>query len=88
MWHSAVLTYLSDMSTGISPLDDAEYRSGESLDHALWFHRPVRMDDWVLLDLVPLSASDGGGLYSGSIHDQSGRLAASLTQECLFRLSP
>jgi acyl-CoA thioesterase-2 len=84
-WHAAVLTYLSDMSTGISPLDDDEFRSGSSLDHALWFHRPVRMDDWVLMDLVPRTVADGRGWYTGSVHDRSGRLVASLTQECLFR---
>lgn len=85
VWHAAALTYLSDMSSGIGPLGDAEYRSGSSLDHALWFHRPVRMDDWVLLDLVPRTVSDGRGWYWGTVHDREGRLVASLTQEALFR---
>jgi acyl-CoA thioesterase-2 len=83
-WHAAALTYLSDMSSGIGPLGTAEYRSGSSLDHALWFHRPVRMDDWVLLDLVPRTVADGRGWYQGTVHDRRGTLVASLTQEALF----
>lgn len=83
--HACVLTYLSDISTGLVPMVTAHARPGPSLDHALWFHRPVRLDDWVLLDAVPGTAARGRGWYTGTVHDRHGLLAASLTQEQLFR---
>jgi acyl-CoA thioesterase-2 len=83
--HACVLTYLSDISTGLSAYHDDKSASGSSLDHAVWFHRKVRMDDWVLMDLVPHSISGGRGFYSGTIRSADGSLAASLAQEALFR---
>lgn len=83
--HSCVLTYLSDISSGLFPFESAAGRSSSSLDHALWFHRPVRLDDWVLLDLVPHTVARGRGWYTGSLLTRDGVLAASLTQEALFR---
>jgi acyl-CoA thioesterase-2 len=85
LWHAAVLTYLSDGLTGLAPLEDDEYRSGASLDHAVWFHRPARLDDWVLLDLEPGTAAGGRGWYTGTLHDRNGTPVASLAQENLFR---
>ena len=46
--HASVLTYLSDVSGGLAAWHDGRSHSGASLDHAVWFHRPVRLDDWVL----------------------------------------
>ena len=83
--HACVLTYLSDISTGLAPHHDESSASGASLDHALWFHRPVRLDEWVLMDLVPHSTARGRGFYSGTIRAADGTLGASLTQEALFR---
>ncbi|GGQ27022.1 acyl-CoA thioesterase-2 [Actinomadura coerulea] len=83
--HACVLTYLSDISSGLIALHDGAARSGSSLDHAVWFHRPVRMDDWVLMDLVPQTVAAGRGWYTGTIHAGDGVLVASLTQETLFR---
>ncbi|TQM11365.1 acyl-CoA thioesterase [Pseudonocardia kunmingensis] len=85
--HAGVLTYLSDISSGLSPLRAEAWgsRSGASLDHAVWFHRRIRMDDWVLLDLVPHTVAAGRGWYTGTVHSRDGVLGASLTQECLFR---
>ncbi len=83
--HASVLTYLSDIYTGLSPWHDATSGPGPTLDHAVWFHRPVRMDDWVLLDLVPRSVAAGRGWYMGTVHAPGGALIASLTQETLFR---
>ncbi len=57
--HACVLAYLSDIGTGLAKLDDDRPRGGPSLDHAVWFHRPARMDDWVLVDLVPGAAARG-----------------------------
>jgi acyl-CoA thioesterase-2 len=56
-----------------------------SLDHAMWFHRPGRCDDWVLVSAVPLSTSGSRGLILGSLHDRDGRHLASFTQEMLIR---
>ena len=83
--HACAFTYLSDISSGLFALENKHSRSGASLDHAVWFHRPVRMDDWALHDYVPHTASGGRGWYTGSVFDRSGQLVASLAQEALFR---
>lgn len=84
--HAAALTYLSDVGSGFSEAEIPGLpRGGPSLDHSLWFHHPLRLDEWVLLDMWPLKAGGGRGLYAGSIHDQAGRLGAMLTQETLLR---
>uniref|UniRef100_A0AAU1M2T5 Thioesterase family protein n=1 Tax=Streptomyces sp. NBC_00148 TaxID=2903626 RepID=A0AAU1M2T5_9ACTN len=83
--HACVLTYLSDISSGLHAIEDDDARASASLDHAVWFHRPVRMDDWTLTEVVPHSAAGGRGWYTGSVFDTSGRLVASFTQEALFR---
>lgn len=83
--HACVLTYLSDISSGLHAIEDDHARASASLDHAVWFHRPVRMDDWTLTEVVPHSAAGGRGWYTGSVFDTSGRLVASFAQEALFR---
>jgi acyl-CoA thioesterase-2 len=83
--HACVLTYLSDIGTGLSALPEDEASPGPTLDHALWFHRPARLDDWVLMDMVPRTVSGGRGWYTGSISTPDGVLAASFAQETLFR---
>jgi acyl-CoA thioesterase-2 len=83
--HASALTYLSDVSGGLAYWHEGTSHSGASLDHAVWFHRPVRLDDWVLMDVEPLTVAAGRGRYAGTIHTRDGRLVASLTQECLFR---
>ncbi|MFC4944271.1 acyl-CoA thioesterase [Pseudonocardia sp. GCM10023141] len=82
---SCVLAYISDMSNGLSPFHIDGWVSGSSLDHAVWFHRPIRVDDWVLIDLTPVTAGAGRGLYTGVIRDADGHRAASFAQESLFR---
>src|SRR4051794_12327013 len=64
---SCVLTYLSDIGTGLSALPDHEAAPGPSLDHAVWFHRPAQLDDWVLMDMRPVTISGGRGWYTGSV---------------------
>jgi acyl-CoA thioesterase-2 len=84
--HASVLTYLSDVGSGFA--DGAvpgAPRGGPTIDHALWFHHPIRLDDWVLLDTWPLKATGSRGLYAGSLRDRHGRLGALLNQEVLFR---
>ncbi|WP_236830908.1 acyl-CoA thioesterase II [Blastococcus sp. KM273128] len=83
--HACVLTYLSDIGTGLSALPEDEAAPGPSLDHAVWFHRHAPLDDWVLMDMVPRTVSGGRGWYTGSITTPGGLLAASFTQETLFR---
>ncbi|WP_289009437.1 acyl-CoA thioesterase domain-containing protein [uncultured Thermomonospora sp.] len=84
--HACVLTYLSDISTGLAAIEsDGPEMPGASLDHAVWFHRPVRMDEWVLMDLVPHTVAGGRGWYTGTLHTARGVLVASLAQEALFR---
>ncbi len=57
-----------------------------SLDHAMWFHRPVRIDDWLLYDCDSPSASGSRGLARGMIFNRSGKLVASTAQEGMIRV--
>ena len=57
-----------------------------SLNHAIWFHRPLRADEWLLFDCVSPSGAFGRGLVIARIYSRDGALVASATQECL--LSP
>jgi acyl-CoA thioesterase-2 len=57
-----------------------------SLDHAMWFHRPFRMDDWVLYDTSSPSASGARGLGMGYFFARDGRLLSTVVQEGLVRL--
>jgi acyl-CoA thioesterase-2 len=87
--HSAAIVYLSDMSTGFADIDVPGLpRGGSSLDHTVYFHRPTRADDWLFMALEPVSAAGARGVYRGSVHDRSGRLAATLVQENLMRPWP
>ena len=83
--HECALTYLSDMGTGFMKVPSDEPMGGPSLDHALWFHRPVRMDEWVLVDLEPV---DRGGRRARTTRARSttrtAMLVATLTQEHLM----
>lgn len=56
-----------------------------SLDHSMWFHRPFRVDEWLLLDMVSPSAGGGRGLTTGRFYDRSGALVASVAQEAMLR---
>jgi acyl-CoA thioesterase II len=86
--HACVLTYLSDIGTGLSALPDDQASPGPTLDHAVWFHRAARLDEWVLMDMLPRSVAGGRGWYTGSVFTRSGVLAASFVQETLFRPGP
>ena len=90
-YQAAVLAYLSDMTL----LDASLYPHGTSifdptlqaasLDHAMWFHRPVTFDDWLLYTQDSPSASGARGMTRGSIYTRSGTLIASVAQEGLIR---
>ena len=55
------------------------------LDPAIWFHRDLRMDDWLLYDKDSPSAAGGRGFNRGSVFNQDGILVASTAQEALIR---
>ena len=57
-----------------------------SLDHAIWFHHPVRVDEWLFYRTDSPAAQQGRGLARGSLFDRQGRLVASTAQEALMRL--
>ncbi len=89
--HACLLTYQSDsdlMSTSRlphMPIDRSRLQRA-SLDHALWFHRPVRVDEWLLYDLDSPSAAHARGYCRGEIYRTDGTLVASAMQECLMRM--
>jgi acyl-CoA thioesterase-2 len=58
---------------------------GASLDHAVWFHRPARADDWLLMDITCHSVVGARGLSFGHVFDPEGRHVASIAQEALLR---
>jgi acyl-CoA thioesterase-2 len=84
--HACVLAYLSDYGGGFVLVDvEGLPIGGPSIDHVLWFHEPVRVDDWILVDLHPERASDARGTYLGTLRSRDGKLAAVVGQECLLR---
>jgi acyl-CoA thioesterase-2 len=90
--HACVVAYASDMSLLDSVIlphrvswEDPRLMSA-SLDHAMWFHRPFRADEWMLYDQESPSAAGARGLARGSIFTRDGRLAVSVVQEGLVRL--
>ncbi|HUZ23859.1 MAG TPA: acyl-CoA thioesterase domain-containing protein [Streptosporangiaceae bacterium] len=83
--HACALAYLSDILTGVLPAEDGSARPGPSLDHAVWFHGAVDLNDWTLSDYHPRVSGHGRGWYTGSIFNSGGTLVASIAQETLFR---
>lgn len=87
--HLCVLAYLSDLSglTASARAIGLDWTSMQaaSLDHTVHFHRPLRLDRWVLVDMRPVSNSGNRGLVRNTIHDRDGVLGASVTQEALVR---
>lgn len=74
---------LHPKSTGEGWSDDVFM--GASLDHAVWFHRPVRTDRWVLIDVKSESLTGVRGLTIGRVFDDEGRHVATVAQEALLR---
>lgn len=87
--HSAAVSYMSDllmMNAIISCFDFSPWQdTGLSLDHSMWFHRPVRADEWLLFDCRSPIARGGRGISMGRIYDPTGDLAVSVVQEGLLR---
>ncbi len=84
--HACALVYVSDMFTGLASVPAiSEVGPVTSIDHAVWFYRRARLDEWVLMDLRPESTAGGRGMYTGRIFGQDGTLVAGIAQESLFR---
>lgn len=85
--HAALLGYATDW-TGIGgrPLHlDGDTTGMISLDHAAWFHRPARADQWLLQDVQSLVNAGGRGTLRGVIRDIDGTIVASMAQEMLLQ---
>ena len=91
LMHRALLAYASDhglLGAALLPHGLSYMQPGvrmASLDHAMWFHRDFRLDDWLLYRLDSPSASGARGLARGSIYTRDGRLVASTAQEGMLR---
>ena len=89
--HVCLMTYASDLTLletvllehGVSWLD----WSGASLDHAMWFHRPFRADQWLLYAQETPVAAGGRGLARGEVFTADGQLVVSVVQEGLIRIN-
>lgn len=91
MLHRCVLAYASDynlLGTSTRPHGRNFLQADmivASLDHALWFHRPLRADDWLLYHTDSPSAQGGRGIARGLIFNRAGTLVATVAQEGLIR---
>ncbi|MFN3581858.1 MAG: acyl-CoA thioesterase II [Pseudomonas sp.] len=89
--HRYLLAYASDfhlLGTAMLPHAVSSWTPGmqvASLDHSIWYHQPLRMDDWLLYAMDSPSASGSRGLSRGQIFNREGVLVASITQESLMR---
>ena len=89
--HQVIVAYASDLTLldtallphGVAWADEAVQIA--SLDHAMWFHRPFRADQWLLYDLHSPNAAGARGFTLGRIFTRDGRLAVSVAQEGLMR---
>jgi acyl-CoA thioesterase II len=90
--HAGAVAFMSDallLSTSLFPhgrlFDDPDV-SGSSLDHAIWFHRDVRADDWLLYAMESTWAGGARALCTGHLFERSGELVATVMQEGLVRI--
>ena len=90
--HRCLLAYASDfflLGTSILPHAPSKLDGRlvmASLDHAMWFHRPLRVDDWLLYAMESPSASGARGFAQAGVFAQDGRLVATIAQEGLLRI--
>jgi len=89
--HTYMLAYTSDfhfLPTALLPHGASYWQPNfqiATIDHAMWFHRPFRFDDWLLYCVDSPSASNGRGLVRGQIYNRQGELVASTMQEGVIR---
>ena len=83
--HTCLLTFISDMTWNAGRPWDLEtppdISTMRSVDHAIWFHRTARADQWLFYDLHSLVQADGRGLLRGTIRDERLQIVASMAQE-------
>ncbi len=90
--HRAALAYMSDLTIQESVLRahgaswSTPGQKVASLDHAMWWHRPARVDEWLLYVQQSPSAQGGRGLATGRIFSRDGQLVASVAQEIMIRV--
>lgn len=90
--HPVLLAYMSDYELiGTATLPHGLHATRDelqmaSLDHAMWFHRPVRVDEWLLFSLDSPVAAGGRALARGQVFTEDGKLVATLAQEGLLRV--
>jgi len=87
--HRCLLAYVSDYNlldaATLPHVTSFAHLQMASIDHAMWFHRPFRADEWLLYSVDSPSASGARGFARGSIYTRDGRLVASTAQEGLIR---
>lgn len=95
--HNSVLAYISDMGLlhstlkphdlhAESPSEQRDKLIMASIDHAIWFHRPFRADEWFFVDCYAQSTGNGRGFSRGYLYTREGTLFASTAQEGLLRV--
>lgn len=96
-FHTCVIAYATDMGPmgavrrAYAAVTGRDFGFGAgtmaaSLDHVLWFHRPVRADEWLLYDIEAVATAGSRGLARGTLHTAAGVLVASVAQEVLLRV--
>ncbi|KAJ4910289.1 Acyl-CoA thioesterase family protein [Raphanus sativus] len=87
--HRCVVAFASDLMYAFISSDPHRKKGMSavpvSLDHSMWFHRPLRADDWLLFVMVNLTASQSRGLATGEMFNRKGELVVSLKQEALLK---
>jgi acyl-CoA thioesterase-2 len=86
---ACALVYVSDFGSGFGQLRvEGLPAGGASIDHAVWFHDDIDVNDWMLLELHPSNAAGSRGTYTGGLRDRNGRLGLLCAQELLLRPHP
>ena len=84
--HACLLAFFTDLGSGFGDLENRRLPPfAPSIDHAIWFHQPARVDDWVLTHSVPVAIGGGRGLYRGTTFDLEGRMICTFAQEMVLR---
>lgn len=87
--HQACFAYISDYAVMAPALHPHPFSAMDmqsaSLDHAIWFHRPFRVDEWMLFELDSPTAYGARAIGRGLLYDAEGHLVASCTQEAILR---
>ncbi len=90
--HICALAYMSDLtllgSAQVNHVEERKHLMVASLDHAMWFMRPFRADEWLLYDQSSPSACGGRSLTQGKIYNRYGEMVAAVMQEGLTRFTP